>query len=59
MKYVKKNYAVRRVQVTLNVLAVDDLESCMNPKFTDAHDISLFNVLAVPSSDTESKKSKS
>jgi len=35
------------------------MESCMNPKFADAHDISLFNLLAVPSSNTESTKSKS
>lgn len=40
-------------------MALDDLESCMNPKFTDAHDISLFYLLAVPRTNSESTKRKS
>ena len=31
----------------------------MNPKFTDAHDISLFYLVAVPSTNSESSKNKS
>lgn len=43
----------------LNVLALNDPESCMIPKFTDAHDISLFYQLTVAIIDCQSAKSRS
>jgi len=40
-------------------LALDDLESCTNRKFTKAQYISLFHLPAAPNTDSASPKSKS